>query len=107
MPAAIADIFAATRAQPAPELCSRDLPDGRWATCTPMAFGNVRLLVSESRGSAAADDAWCYDGWDRALAAMAAWDPLVEDEPAGWKRHPRTGRRRTYEGEAYTEVVIP
>src|SRR5213594_3620298 len=37
-------------------------------------------------------DGWIYPSLEAALAAAKAWDG--QDEPAGWHRHPTSGRRR-------------
>lgn len=37
-------------------------------------------------------DRWCYHDFASALAAFEAWDGT--GEPAGWHRHPASGRRR-------------
>jgi hypothetical protein len=34
---------------------------------------------------------WCYHDEQSALEALEAWDGT--NEPAGWHRHPATGRR--------------
>lgn len=36
---------------------------------------------------------WCYGTHQDALAALDAWDGTT-GEPAGWRRHPSSGRRR-------------
>lgn len=44
---------------PDPEfLFERVLPDGRWVTLSPMAFGNTRLCVSPYRGCMTYDDGY-------------------------------------------------
>lgn len=52
------------------------------------------------------DDGWCYtaDG-NAALNYLLEWQSRnFEGEPAGWQRHPRTGRRRV-DGDASKEYV--
>lgn len=39
-------------------------------------------------------DRWCYSSPQQALAALLDWSGAEGTEPAGWHRHPRTGRRR-------------
>ena len=58
----------------------------------PMLFTH-RIVVGPI-GSGFVDDAWCYHTREAAEAAALAWDPEVDEEPTGWHRHPRTGRRR-------------
>lgn len=45
-------------------------------------------------------DRWCYPSYDAAKAAYDAWDG--HGEPAGWHRHPASGRRVNEDGS--TEV---
>lgn len=53
------------------------------------------------------EDRWCYHNTDAALAAAQLWDgPWPGTEPAGWHRHPATGRRREG-GDPATEYVAP
>lgn len=42
------------------------------------------------------EDRWCFHGYDKAKAALDAWDG--EDEPQGWHRHLNSGRRRDEAG---------
>lgn len=49
------------------------------------------------------DDRWCYHDLGTAKAALEAWDGT--GEPAGWHRHPASGRRRN--GDATTEYINP
>ena len=39
-------------------------------------------------------DRWCYGSIAAALHAADQWLPSLDLEPAGWHRHPQTGRRR-------------
>lgn len=75
---------------------TRDLDDGRFLGVGPLLFGLARLVITEPGpdGSGDVADEWHYEHVTRALAAMMAWDPAASPEPAGWTRHPRTGRRR-------------
>lgn len=51
------------------------------------------------------DDRWCYKDPVTALEAARAWGgPWNGGEPAGWHRHPRTGRRRDA-GDPATERI--
>lgn len=47
---------------------------------------------------------WCYHSIPAAIAAAQAWDRTTQDEPAGWHRHPASGRRRP-DGDATREYV--
>lgn len=42
------------------------------------------------------EDRWCYSSYEKAKAALDAWDGT--GEPEGWHRHPNTGRRRHEDG---------
>lgn len=47
------------------------------------------------------EDRWCYHDYDKASAAFDAWSGEDGTEPAGWHRHPDSGRRRDPDGRAY------
>lgn len=40
------------------------------------------------------EDRWCYEDLRAATVALERWSGLPGTEPAGWHRHPATGRRR-------------
>lgn len=69
----------------------------------PMIF-NHRVMVSRLLPDGRVDqmagvvDAWCYDNLADALAACGRWNPDLEREPGGWKKHPFSERRN---GEPY------
>ena len=48
------------------------------------------------------EDRWCYETEDGVRNAFHAWDGT--GEPTGWRRHPKTGRRRTG-GDPATEHI--
>jgi len=52
------------------------------------------------------DDEWDYDTPALAFAAAQGWDPAATPEPAGWMRHPSSGRRRP-DGDPTREYVRP
>lgn len=81
----------------------KPLPDGRLAFLIQMAF-TWRLCVSAFDDELGYDDGWCYHDLQAALAALANWDGT--GEPAGWHRHPSSGRRRP-EGDPAREHVNP
>lgn len=75
----------------------RALPNGRVLHLLPLLTGN-QLGIS-SGDSGCFDDVWHYPRWqdehcfiDASWRAVLGWDG--KDEPEGWYRHPRTGRRR-------------
>lgn len=81
----------------------REMADGRLLCVYEMLFGNGRLCVGPV-GVGWFDDLWCYDTVELALEQLRTWDGT--GEPTGWKRHPRTGRRRP-DGDAALEYVEP
>lgn len=64
---------------------------------TAIIFGEVEIQSGYR-------DRWCYEDFDRALAAFEAWDGI--GEPEGWHRHPGSGRRRP-KGEPAAEYLAP
>lgn len=80
----------------------RRLRDGRIIDVSRMLF-TWRISVGDS-DCVYYEDVWCYETSERAFDAAAAWDG--EGEPAGWHRHPPTGRRRPG-GDAEKEYVSP
>ncbi len=60
----------------------------------------------EEPSCASWDDQWDYETVWQAVAAMAQWEPETEAEPAGWYRHPSSGRRRPG-GDPAQEQVRP
>lgn len=83
------------------EIATKALPDGRVLVVEPTLFG-ARLCVAQAADPMYYEDVWCYPSAEAAAAAMAAWDGA--GEPAGWHRHPTTGRRRP-DGDPAREVV--
>lgn len=70
----------------------RIFDDGTIWAVSPMSFGNGRLVIDiDSCGYA---DFYCYDGLAAAVESMWSFNPDLHDEPTGWKRHGKTGRRR-------------
>jgi hypothetical protein len=70
----------------------RVLADGRILCLLPWSGAGLQLSVGAGFG--VFDDTWNYDGSTHEAGWRAAlgWDG--RDEPEGWYRHPRTGRRR-------------
>ena len=86
-------------------LGERRLPGGRWIQIIQMSYGKARLYIGQANCDVY-DDGWCYDNKEGAMQAMAEWDPFIDPEPAGWMRHPATGRRRP-DGDPKREFVRP
>ena len=84
------------------------LPDGRELGVLPLAFGCARLGIGPS-GRETFDDIWDYQTPAAAIAALHAWASAGAPpgtEPAGWIRHPASGRRRP-DGDPDQEYVRP
>lgn len=71
----------------------------------PLAF-TAALVTSPITSRETYDERWCYSSIEAAIAAARAWlqDGFPAGEPAGWHRHPASGRRRT-NGDATREHV--
>lgn len=67
----------------------RQRSDGSW--CGIMKFMFTYAIVSDIHAYGY-EDRWCYSSLEKAKGALEAW-PEDQDEPAGWHRHPLTGRR--------------
>lgn len=86
----------------------RVLDDGRVIYLVPLGHGLLQLAVSAYLGAGSYDEAWYYEDHHAAWRAALEWQPPPflftpgPDEPAGWYRHPATGRRRR-DGTAATE----
>jgi len=81
----------------------RVLPDGQVAWIHRLMYTWAILVVEQLELSLGYDDRWCYTSLQGALAALENW---TGDEPEGWIRHPRSGRRRP-DGDAAKEFVNP
>ena len=79
-------------------------PNGAIAEVVPQAFRGARLALVNPTFRHSYDDVWCYDSAELALLAARAWDGDEEIEPMGWKRHPRTRRRRPGGDPALEEI---
>jgi hypothetical protein len=85
----------------------KDLADGTYVLAKPLLFHwtVIRGVVGDR---AAYFDRWCFANQGLAQAAVDAFPPNPPDgfEPAGWHRHPPTGRRRT-DGDPGRETIDP
>jgi hypothetical protein len=68
----------------------RRLPDGRFAALREFAY-TVAVVVVNNGDRVGEADRWCYHHVVAAALALEAWDGT--GEPAGWHRHPASGRR--------------
>lgn len=73
-------------------IAARTFDDGHRAEVWVMTYGKGRLILMPHADSFDVIDGWCYETLLGAVIALAAWDG--EGEPAGWMRHPMSGRRR-------------
>jgi hypothetical protein len=59
-----------------------------------MLGANYRVTISENVPDPIGyRHGWCYRGLEAAAAAVAAWDPLTQDEPPGWHKRATPGLR--------------
>lgn len=71
-------------------LSPRPLPNDRYAVILPLMFTHA-IIAGRIGDRSGYDDRWCYENRAAAEVALAAWDGT--GEPAGWHRHPASGRR--------------
>jgi hypothetical protein len=81
----------------------RELGDGRALWVYRMNY--TYKLVIGAVGVPWFDNSWCYKNLAAATVAFVAWNPLEQEEPTGWVRHPHSGRRRFPDGDPATEEV--
>ncbi|HDZ51431.1 hypothetical protein LCGC14_0113010 [marine sediment metagenome] len=81
----------------------RALNKTHYAAIMPLMFTHA-IITGRIGNKAMYEDRWCYAGYDKAVAALEAWDGI--GEPEGWHRHPATGRRRE-EGDPDLEILAP
>lgn len=72
----------------------KEITEGRVAALLPFLFTTAIVTVTRERDGFryGYEDRWCYHTFHAAFAALMAWDGT--GEPAGWHRHPDSGRRR-------------
>lgn len=79
--------------------CVRARPDGRsWVGIRRMIYTHA-IILGEIGDPLTYRDRWCYRSLEAAQAALEAWGD--QPEPAGWHRHPDSGRRYDEEGNIY------
>lgn len=73
----------------------RDLRDGSYVMIRPLLF-HWTLIRGDFEDLIGYWDSWCYADEAGARAALNAFPERPEPtyEPAGWHRHPPSGRRR-------------
>lgn len=80
-----------------------EMPDGSLACVAKFLFTCAILHGVESFGY---NDRWCYHDKGEARDALEEWKEryAAQVEPAGWHRHPNTGRRVREDGSMYIHV---
>ena len=67
--------------------------NGRQAAIAPLMFTHAIICDIDKDGY---NERWCYHSKRAAFQALDAWDG--KNEPEGWHRHPKSGRRRDEDG---------
>ena len=79
------------------------LADGRTIDIVPEFF-RYKVGVNSAPGQRAYDRVWLYAGLTVAILAVTDWiNAGLDDEPAGWFKHPYTKRERRYIGGTFVE----
>lgn len=81
----------------------KPLPDGRYMYVSALLFGAAAIAVDDAQGRTFGGY-WRYLHRRSAVEAAVAWDG--EGEPAGWYKHPATGRCRP-DGDPTRERIDP
>lgn len=82
----------------------RETSDGQFIAVARKMYTHSVLIGQITNADCFYDSHWCYTTREQAMAAAENWDPPREVEPAGWFRHPMTGRRRP-QGDPSREFV--
>ena len=98
----MSDVSSLLPDEAAEEGLRRDLGDGRSIWLRQMLF-NWLLSIGPTEAQWY-ETTWEYTDPARAVVAFLSWDPASEPEPAGWYRHPSSGRRRP-DGDPAREYV--
>jgi len=86
--------------------CILPIDHQRYACLCPFAF-TTAIVTGRWFDYGGLDDRWCYSSPEDALGALLDWAVEdFQDEPNGWHRHHRTGRRRPH-GDASKEYINP
>lgn len=104
----IREFLLATGASDNPDLSRiRDIGDGTYVWAKPLLF-HWTVISGYWHDLVGYNDRWCFENEQLAMAALEQWPdrPAPDYEPAGWHRHPKTGRRRP-SADAELEYVDP
>lgn len=78
--------------------------DGRYVCLHRLMF-HWTMIIGHCEDAHGYDDRYCYETHNLGRAALAEWKNRdFKDEPIGWHRHPKSGRRRT-NGDPNTEYI--
>lgn len=77
----------------------KQFPNGNWVCINRYIFTWAIIYDLNDWGF---EDRWCYSSYDKAKAALDAWDG--EGAPTGWHRHPASGRRYDEQGNMYVAI---
>lgn len=55
---------------------------------------NARLMLTPKSWPKGWDWGWCFRSAEVVIAAVAAWNPQTQDEPAGWHKRPTYNKVR-------------
>ena len=82
----------------------RIIHTGRLACVMPLLYTGaiITLDITNQKYKMYYEDRWCYHSIEAAKKALDEWKE--GPEPAGWHRHPSTGRRRE-EGDPLKEYI--
>lgn len=77
---------------------------GRWVAVYNFLF-TCAILEGHIDDLTTYSNRWCYSSFDKTVDSLNQWLlNNLEDEPTGWHRHPKSGRRRT-DGDPATEHI--
>ena len=82
-----------------------ELADGRIACVMPLIHTAAIIVMWEAEIYLGYDNRWCYHSIDAATIALNTWHLTGTPEPAGWHRHPLSGRRREH-GDPLLEYIL-
>lgn len=102
-PDLLAQELAAVRANWEPYVTDLQVKAGRILAIQRLMY-TWALLADLTPWGHERDGRWCYSSYDKARAALDAWNGEDGTEPDGWHRHVNSGRRRDPDG---TEYVMP
>lgn len=80
----------------------RFIHTGKIACIMPLLYTAAIITLDPENYESCYEDRWCYKSHNAASAALDVWQS--GEEPLGWHRHPRTGRRRE-NGDPTTEYI--